>query len=207
MMRKGTLLSRLAALLLLLLLSAVAFLAFVEPLLTQARLYDDSLATVLAQRARFSAEAAALPDLRTQIRTLRQTPGPRNEYIEGDTVSRAAASLLETVKTTVSAGGATLVSSQVLSKTDSAAEPESPARIAVRAQMKASSAALQQVFYQLESGRPTLFMDQISITGRHIRRRPIRRGQKRESPDAETLTLDVRFDVTGFMRQTKRETP
>lgn len=203
MMRKGTIPSRLAALLLFLLLCAVTFLAFVEPLLTQARLYDDSLTTILAQRARFSAEAAALPDLRAQIKTLRRTPGPRNEYIDGDTVSRAAASLLETVKTSVSAGGATLVSAQVLSKSDSSAESGSPARIAVRAQMKASSKALQQVFYQLESGRPTLFMDQVSITGRVVRRHSGRRGQKPNN--RETLTLDVRFDVTGFMRQTKHE--
>lgn len=206
MMQKGTLLSRLTALLLLLLLCVAVFVIFVEPLIVQARLYDDSLSTIREQRARFATEAAALPGLRSQIKALRKTPGPRNEYIEGDTESRAAASLLETVKTTVSAGGATLVSAQVLSKPDSPAQPGSPARIAVRAQMKASSEALQHIFHRLESGRPTLFMDEVSITGRHIRHsRRNRTRQAKPQDSVETLTLDVRFVVTGFMRQTTPE--
>ena len=56
MMRKGSLPSRLTALLLFLAACAVVFVAFVEPLLHQARFYDETLATLRDQRARFAAE-------------------------------------------------------------------------------------------------------------------------------------------------------
>jgi general secretion pathway protein M len=204
-MQKGTLPSRLTAALLFLLACAVVFLAFAAPLLDQARLYDESLATSRAQKSRFAAEAAALPQLRAQRKSLKQRPGPHNEYVRGDTASRAAASLLEAVKTTVQSGGATLVSAQVLSKTDQAAQPGAPAKIAVRAQMKASPEALQHVFHGLESGRPVLFLSDVTVTGRRLKRSIRNRDKKRET--WEELLLDVRFVVTGFKRVPAKEAP
>jgi general secretion pathway protein M len=125
--------------------------------------------------------------------------------VRGDTASRAAASLLEAVKTTVQSGGATLVSAQVLSKTDQAAQPGAPAKIAVRAQMKASPEALQHVFHGLESGRPVLFLSDVTVTGRRLKRSIRKRDKKRET--WEELLLDVRFVVTGFKRVPAKEAP
>lgn len=203
-MQKGTLPSRLTALLLFLVACAAVFLAFAAPLLDQAGLYDESLATIRAQQSRFAAEAKALPRLRAQLTSLKQRPGPRNEYVRGDTASRAAASLLEAVKTKVQSGGATLVSAQVLSKSDQTAQPGAPAKIAVRAQMKASPEALQQVFHRLESGRPALFMSDVTVTGRRLKRSIRKQNKKRET--WEELLLDVRFVVTGFKRLAAKET-
>lgn len=205
MMQKGTLPSRLTAALLFLLACVIVFLMFIAPLLDQARFYDESLATIRDQHSRFAAEASALPRLRASLKALKRRPGPRNEYVRGGTASRAAASLLDAVKTVVKSGGATLVSAQVLSTATQSEQPGEASKVTVRAQMKASPEALQHVFHGLESGRPALFISNVTVTGRRLKKTIRRRDKKRES--WEELLLDVRFAVTGFKRLATKETP
>lgn len=198
MMRRGTFLSRAAALLLFLTACAIVFLAFADPLLRQDRLFEETLTTIRAQHARFAAEAAALPRLRAALTAVRGRQGPRNAYVRGESASRAAASLLETVKTAVERGGATLVSAQVLAKSGAEADSDQAVKIAVRAQMTATPDTLLRVFHGIESGHPILFINDVAITGRHARRAV--RGKNAQPESWEELMLNVRFAVTGFRR-------
>ena len=55
-----------------------------------------------------------------------------------------------------------------------------------------NTAALQRVFYDLESATPFLFLDNVEI-----RSRPARRAS---GPEDDPI-LEVRFDLYGYMRR------
>jgi len=203
MMPQGTFLSRTAAFLLFLAACVIAFLAFAEPLIRQNRIYDETLDTLRTQRARFAAEAASLPQLRANLAAAKQRPGPQNVYVSGESASRAAAALLEAVKTAVQNGGATLASAQVLTTAPNETDKETSGRISVRTQIKATPAALQRIFHGIESGRPALFIGDVTITGRHTRKTIRNRNKQQDTWDE--LILDVRFAVTGFRRTDAKE--
>ena len=65
-------------------------------------------------------------------------------------------------------------------------------RAALRVQFAVTIAGLQETLYELESGQPYLFVDQLTVRQQRMRRR---------SAEAEQEpVLDVSFEVFGYVR-------
>jgi general secretion pathway protein M len=131
-----------------------------------------------------------LKNLAAQLVELRQVQSSQSGFLQGANESLATAQLQNRIKNLVETGGGELRSTQVLPVRDEGKFR----RIIVRGQMAANTAALQRIFYDIESASPYLILDNIDI-----RARPSPRLQ-----DAfpEDTMLDVRFDLYGYVRGT-----
>jgi general secretion pathway protein M len=117
----------------------------------------------------------------------------RGRYADGlldaTNESIAAAKLQEQLKSVVDNVSGNLKTTQVLPARDDSAFR----RVTVRAGLTGNIAALQRMFYQLESAVPYLFLENIEIT-----RRTDNRGDNQTPEDP---ALEVRFDLFGYMRK------
>ena len=197
-MRKGSVLSRMAALLLLLLCITLVAVVLVEPLVREHRTLDTLIADSQDQLDRFAAHRQDLKALQSKLEKQKRTRVAQSSYLKERTSSLAAAALLGRIKQTVQRHGGTLASSQVLQSGEKTEKP----RVTIRADMKVTPKALQQILHQLESAQPALFVENVLITGRIQKKTLKRRNEVVQSWDE--LTLDVQYDVTGFLRT---ETP
>lgn len=190
--RLGRIQRRVLALVLLLVTLAAVALLVVAPLW---RAWSDNRADIEQARddiARFSRLAADMSSLEEMLAHLRETD-PVSGYVLGQgSVPLAAAALQERVKAVVTASGGTLTSTQVLPVAD--AGPFR--RITVNVRMAVSTAALQQVLHELEGGLPYIVVDELIVLARHARRR-------RNEVQPQDM-LDVRFNLSGFMRPEAR---
>ena len=66
-------------------------------------------------------------------------------------------------------------------------------RVTIQVQLPLRIQSLQQVLHSLESGAPFVFIDNIDVRRRQVRLRGLQNKN-------EDVYLDVRFDITGYMR-------
>lgn len=184
-------LSRLLALALLIAALAVPYLAVVRPFVAELAANRELLAEQAALRERYGRIAANSAGLGERLDALREQPVAEHAYLEGASESLVAAELQSRVKSAVQSNGGTLNSTQILDATTEAGFR----RLAVRVRMSASTDALPKVLYALESSEPFLFIDNVDINARTVRRRET--GGKGET---ETVELIASFDLFGYMR-------
>lgn len=151
------------------------------------RAVTDQLTDILG---RYRQRAAQLPELKARAAALRQSGVPTDGYLVGDNQALAGAALQEHLKALIGQWQGQLASVQILP-----AQPDGARlRITARGEMTLGIDSLQHVLYALESETPYLFVDglaihAISVTGRVPGKDP-------------GTSLDVRFDVTGYLRGT-----
>jgi general secretion pathway protein M len=136
--------------------------------------------------ARYRSAGRDLPALEQRLAEVERPVSGQAGYLAGSNVGIVAAALQAQLKGLVLRAGGEIKSSLVLpGKTDSVGQ-----RIAVRIQMVASIAPLQQVLHDIEAANPLLLVDALDV-------RVISRSH--QAADEEPL-LDIRFDVSGFVR-------
>jgi general secretion pathway protein M len=177
------LVSRLLALAILATLLVIVFTGIAQPLLGAYRNAVVSAEEMRSGIMHVQTNGRSLAQLQAEVAQLtareQSTPG----FLRGTNEALAAAELQERVKSVVAGVNAELRSTLVLPAPDEA----KLRRISIRSQIVADVEEAQRVFYQLESGSPTLFLDNVQI-------QPGPRGAIVEPP------LDVRFDLYGYMR-------
>jgi general secretion pathway protein M len=131
-----------------------------------------------------------LKNLYEQLAEIRQVQASQSGFLEGANDSLATAQLQNRIKMIIETGGGELRSTQVLPVRDEGKFR----RISVRGQMATNTAAMQHIFYDIESAYPYLILDNIDI-----RARPS--PHARENAPTDTM-LDVRFDLYGYVRGT-----
>jgi general secretion pathway protein M len=130
-----------------------------------------------------------LAGLRAELARLKAHQASAVGFMQSSNPSLAAADLQNRIKSSVEAARGELRSTQILPARDEGTFR----RISIRGQIAVNTAALQRVFYELESATPFLFLDNIEI-----RARPARRST---GPEDDPV-LEVRFDLYGYMRRT-----
>lgn len=196
MARLGRVQRRVVAVALLIVVVTLVATLIVAPLW---RAYSDNRSAIAQSRediVRFSRLAADIDELEASLARLRESDPVAGFVLGQGSVPLAAADLQERLKTVVTASGGALTSTQVLPV--DAAGPFR--RITVNVRMAVSTAALQQVLHQLEAGLPYLVVDELVILARHARNRRARQGGQVQD------LLDVRFNLSGFMRPEDRST-
>ena len=182
-------LSRALALTILAALLWLGYAAIARPLLDKyetARSSAEELRAALSRAGRISGEAARL---QAELDRLKQRRASALGFLQSANESLAAAELQNRIKSSVEAAHGELRSTQILPAHD-----DGPFRqIAVRGQIAVSLAVLQRIFYDFESAPPFLFLDNVEIRVRNTRPTGDR--------GAEDPVIEVRFDLSGYMRR------
>ena len=188
-----------SALGLLLVVAVAGYLSITRPVMAKHRFYQDRIESMEQRLQRLGALIAARPALEQRLARLQQDQSSKRYYLAENTAALAATGLRTLVKQTVQSSGATLVSTQNLPVDDSELFP----RVTLKVQMTGSTEALQRVLHGLESRRPYLFVNDLRVRAREIRRRrPRRRSKERrlKIPVSTETRLTVGFELSGYLR-------
>lgn len=179
--------SRAAALVLLLglLLLAVALIA--TPLWLLNRRYDNALEESVTRLERYSKIAGMRDGLIKKSAEVRALAA-NHHYLKSASPALAAAELQEQLTVIFEANGGKLSSIQILPHKDEGAYRQ----IAVALQLTAPLSALKGILHALESSRPYLFIDNLSV------RSNAGFGQRMGADPAAEPELIVQFNVTGY---------
>src|SRR5262249_50760781 len=128
--------------------------------------------------------------LELQLARLKETQKSVGGALQGGSESIAAAQLQSRLKSAVDSARGELRSTQVLP----AREEGNFRRLTIRAQISLHLPALQRVIYDVEASFPYLLLENIEIRTRSALRR-----RDRVTDDG---LLDVRLDLSGYMRRT-----
>lgn len=159
---------------------------------------DARLARTHDQVINYQRLVATLPRLQAELKQVRNRDDTKAFYFAAETPALAGAELQAKVQEIIRAAGARPVSTQILPVD----ENERPLRIRIRIQFQGSTEALLDVLYRIESARPFLFIDQMSLRSSasnvpQRQARSARRGSNRVSP-RERDELTLRLDIFGF---------
>jgi general secretion pathway protein M len=132
---------------------------------------------------------AKVEELQAELAALKQHQTSAVGFLQSPNESLAAAELQSRIKSSVEAAHGELRSTQILP----GREEGGFRRVAIRGQIVVDMVALQRMFYELEASAPFLFLDNVEIRARANARG---RSQQGENPQ-----LDVRFDLSGYLRR------
>jgi general secretion pathway protein M len=189
--RRGSLPSRLLAVALVLLAGLALVRLLVLPVLAA---YGETAASIEQSQTllqRYRALAAQRPRLEEELAAQRKAEVASVAYLEGESDALAAAALQDQVRAIITRAGGELRSTQIL-PVEAAGPETSVRRASLRLQLAVDVAGLQQLLYELETSEPYLFVDDINIRERRLRRL---RDEEEEAP-----VLDVSLEVSGYMR-------
>lgn len=114
-------------------------------------------------------------------------------YVSGETPALASASMQKYIKQIVDQQGGELISTQAVKDEGS----DGPANIRLKVNLRSDMNASSRILYQLESGRPLLFTDNVTISARLVR--------GASAGDSPRISLDTSFDVTGYLAEDRNE--
>ena len=177
--------SKAAALALLALVLAAAVLAVAMPLWLLNHRYDVAIEDATIRLERYSKIAGMREGLQKKFAEV-QALGTTPHYLKSATPALAATELQEVVRSILDANGGKLNSIQILPHKDEGLYR----KVAVSLQLTAPLSALKVVLYKLESARPYLFIDNLSV------RAPMG-FMPRTGPVTEP-ELAIQFDLTGY---------
>jgi general secretion pathway protein M len=186
----GSLPSRAAALALLGLVLALAYGLAVQPYLDRLRSHDEAIAELGHRLGQYARIASARTQLENQIEAMQAQLPLDEELLAGDTAPLAGAELLDLVKGILLEHRGNVSSARP-------AEPVAEGdlqRIGVEFTFESDIAALKAMLYEIESGRPVLFVDGLRI-----------RAETTAAPDGRPgewapVPLTVELEVHGYRR-------
>lgn len=181
-----------AALALLLGLLGVLYVGTAEPLL---RHYADNEAAIrdaatMLERFKHAAQDRKVPNV--PIGEIRADRSHLAHYFVAERLPLATAELQGQLKRVIDGAGGQLLSTQEIQANDK--EPHQ--RVSVRVRMEATPSAMLQVFHALEASTPYLFLDNASIQPKVISL-PGQRDNRDAQPEQQALV--IQFDVFGYL--------
>ena len=184
--------SRALALALLIAVFAGAYALVVDPLMTRFRANEDSLMQSANLLERYRRIGATRESLEAQIAALRSRRQSASGFLPGIRDTLAAADLQNKVGGIVKSSGGEIKSAQILPPRDE----QDLKRINLRVRLSADISSLRRIIHRLESDRTSLFLTNLDVRGRA---RPRRRAKDKNND----RTLQVRFDIFGYIRPKK----
>lgn len=166
------------------------WLGIANPVLDRMIEYRQTIARAEERLPRLGQLAASAPLLQAQLAQIRRDPRARSRLLTGANDSLAGADLQRRVNQVSLQNGAVIRSTQPLPAQDE----QGFRRIAIRIAMEGDAAALQKIFFALETSPTLLFVDNVQIRSRSGGR--LRRVQGQTIAQDETLA--IRFDLAGY---------
>ncbi len=125
-----------------------------------------------------------------EIKRLSRIHGERDVYLRSDRMALATAEIQQILKSAAKKSGAELISSRSL-----ADDEEEPGKVGVQVRAKSNIFGLRKLLYSLETGRPRLFIAEITISRGG---RAVYRFGKSESTNQ---SLDIQLQVFGYIKK------
>ena len=185
--------SRLAALLLLALVIFGVYLFLVEPLVVGYDAIDREIDDAQEQLAHFERLATMRPAVAQQLQQVDSKKTAQGYYLSGGTDALAAAGLQDRINALVADNGGTLRSTQPMP----GVEEQGFRRITLKVQLTATIEELFDTLYELESGAPILFVEDLDIQSRIVLRQTSDKAGVNESQPIPLLA--VAFDLSGYL--------
>jgi general secretion pathway protein M len=148
---------------------------------------QDEIAQARDDSASYRALIAARPYLEKEYGALARSEAGAASLLHGDSVALAAAEMQNLVKALVERHGGQLRSAQLLSGSPASGLE----KVVVQYELSIPLGALKSVTYQLETGRPYLFLDEVEIRPESYA------GASSGAPG----NLNVEWTIHGYRRQ------
>ncbi|RPJ37719.1 MAG: hypothetical protein EHM21_17850 [Chloroflexi bacterium] len=177
--------SKSLALALLVLVFVLFALALAMPVMLAHRHYDASIEQLTDRMERYHRIIAMAPGLKAGLEQVKVRDGQKF-YLKNVTPALAAAEIQEIVKTVIGAQSGKLTSIQIIPHKDDGGYRQ----IAVNLQFSGTIVSIQKILYALETQRPYLFVDNLSIRSRLM-------SNYRAAPGVEPEYF-VQFDLIGY---------
>lgn len=180
--------NRMLALSLLLVLVALIIAIIAVPVFWMHRHYDQTIEQQLDLLARYSRIGTTAPGLTKQLGALKARGGARGFFLKNSVPALAASEVQEMVKGVVESNDGKIASLRISEHKDDG----NYRKVTVNIQMNARISAAQKIFYAIETQRPYLILDNVSIRSTNWQRLPVANAM---GPEPEFL---VQFDVAGY---------
>lgn len=181
-----------AAVGLLLLVLLMAYLVLLQPVIAKHEFYHENIASMQQRLERYNQMIASRPALEARLKQLQRKQATNAYYLEQQSAPLAATDLRRQVKAVAESSGGVLTSTQSLPVVENGLFP----KVGIRVRMTGDTEILQKVLYDLEASRPLLFVDDLQVHSRQIRRR----SQHDRRTIIEETQLTISFDLYGYMR-------
>lgn len=183
--------SRIVAVVLLVAVIAAVWGLVMKPIAAQLRSHEQSITDSREQLQSYRRIASTRKHWESRLEALTRARAVSGQFLEGESVDLVAADMQSKIKQTISAVGGLLKSMQTLPVKD-LDDLDNLRKVALRVNLLADIASLQEIMYRLETSKPYLFIDNTNVRSRGKR---TRQGQ----PDG-AKQLQIRFDVYGYLR-------
>lgn len=178
---------RLLALGVLALVLALSGVLLVGPVVARHLYLDGKIAELRDQLERYKAVAHTRTSTEQALAYMKRQGLAQRYYLQSPSEALASAELQQHAKRVIERNSGQVVSTQVLAGRRVGTGIVATLRVSMRGEIK----TLQRVLYELETGRPLLFLDQVSITGYGAN---VVQTQVRREPE-----LTIRFDMSGYI--------
>jgi general secretion pathway protein M len=146
------------------------------------------------QQLRFRQTTAERPEIEKRLAEVKAYEQGNQAFLAEPDVNAASAALIQRLKQAMTDHAKDEKRCQnVSSQNFNGGEDELYKRVTVQARLKCDLEPLAAILYDLENGKPYLFVDQVMIY----------KQQTYTPPGAKTVAvpLDVRFNVSGYLRE------
>lgn len=146
------------------------------------------------QQLRFRQTTAQKPDIEKRLTEVKAYEQGNQAFLSETDSNAASAALIQRLKQSMTEHAKDEKRCQnVSTQSFSGAEEELYKRVTVQARLKCDLEPLAAILYDLENGKPYLFVDQVMIY----------KQQSYTPPGAKVapVPLDVRFNLSGYLRQ------
>ncbi len=146
------------------------------------------------QQLRFRQTTAQKPDIEKRLTEVKAYEQGNQAFLSETDSNAASAALIQRLKQSMTEHAKDEKRCQnVSTQSFSGAEEELYKRVTVQARLKCDLEPLAAILYDLENGKPYLFVDQVMIY----------KQQSYTPPGAKVaaIPLDVRFNLSGYLRQ------
>ena len=149
------------------------------------------------QYSRFSRSINQIESIKEQLQNFQQSQTDQSGFLEEKSEALAAADLQTQIKNLIESSDANLVSTQVIRNQTEDIFPS----VTIKVHMRSNIESTQQVLHQLESDKTILLIDNLYIQMRNQSVSRNARTRLRNRQRVNLGTMDVRFEITGFIFQ------
>ena len=155
--------------------------------------YGEEISELTEQLGRFQRVAAQREQVEAQLQALQGRRSESNLFLEEGDFNEAAAGMSERLNQTVATQAED--SCQIVSRQPVKARVvERFEKVTVNVRMRCTVDDLMRVLYALETGVPMIIVEELTVIKPRIRRRA------NNQPDVGAEYLDVRFNMSGYLR-------
>ncbi|WP_316369362.1 type II secretion system protein GspM [Candidatus Thiodiazotropha sp. CDECU1] len=185
--------SRISAIAILILLVMAVLILAIYPIWTMNTAYNAQIEDARFQILRYQRIAKQDARYQQEFSKLKRSQQSDLRYLQSKTDSLANAELQRRIKQVAAAGGGEIISTQTVQ----ISQEEMLNRVAIRVRMKSTLENLTKILHQLETQKPYLFVENISLRSRHL---PRRRLPKTKDIQKAIRSLDLEFLLVGYIK-------